>query len=120
MCARFFWPFIIAIYWEGAWSTFRVHSFMGSAPCECTKKKLNFGHWPCIGVHRLYDIKSLHTPTGYTFLTCVGVCVYVYTCKYIKGRLTICNCKVIKLSGPTRAQETGKTRCFTCRSIDTL
>ena len=33
----FFEPFIIAIYWEGAWSNFRVHSFMGSAPCECTK-----------------------------------------------------------------------------------
>ena len=40
----FFEPFIIAIYWEGAWSNFRVHSFMGSAPCECTKYKLNFGH----------------------------------------------------------------------------
>ena len=33
----FFEPFIIAIYWEGAWINFRVHSFMGSAPCECTK-----------------------------------------------------------------------------------
>ena len=40
----FFEPFIIAIYWEGAWSNFRVHSFMSSAPCECTKQKLNFGH----------------------------------------------------------------------------
>ena len=37
VCARFFEPFIIAIYWEGAWINFRVHSFMGSAPCECTK-----------------------------------------------------------------------------------
>ena len=27
----FFVPFIIAICWEGAWSNFRVHSFMGSA-----------------------------------------------------------------------------------------
>ena len=44
-------PFIIAIYWEGAWSNFRVHSFMGSAPCECTKLKLNFGR--CL-VIRLY------------------------------------------------------------------
>ena len=33
----FFEPFIIAIYWEGALSNFRVHNFMGSAPCECTK-----------------------------------------------------------------------------------
>ena len=40
----FFEPFIIAIYWEGAWNNFRVHSFRGSAPCECTKLKLNFGH----------------------------------------------------------------------------
>ena len=37
VCACVFEPFIIAIYWEGAWSNFRVHSFMGSAPCECTK-----------------------------------------------------------------------------------
>ena len=29
MCA-FFEPFIIATYGEGAWSYFRVHSFMGS------------------------------------------------------------------------------------------
>ena len=34
---KFFEPFIIAIYWEGAWSNFRGHSFMGSAPCKCTK-----------------------------------------------------------------------------------
>ena len=27
----FFEPFIISIYWKGAWSNFRVHSFMGSA-----------------------------------------------------------------------------------------
>ena len=37
VCAPFFEPFTIAIYWEGAWSNFRVHSFMWSAPCECTK-----------------------------------------------------------------------------------
>ena len=36
----FFEPFCIAIYWEGAWTIFRVHSFRGSAPCECTKYKL--------------------------------------------------------------------------------
>ena len=40
--------FFLAIYycytWEGAWSNFRVHSFMGSAPCEYTNQKLNFGH----------------------------------------------------------------------------
>ena len=29
--------FIIAIYWEGARSNFGVHSFRGSAPCECSK-----------------------------------------------------------------------------------
>ena len=33
----FFEIFIIAIYWEGAWSNIRVHSLRGSAPCECTK-----------------------------------------------------------------------------------
>ena len=33
----FFEPFNIAIYLEGAWSNFRVHIFMESAPCECTK-----------------------------------------------------------------------------------
>ena len=33
MC-MFFEPFIFATYWEGAWSNFQVHSFMGSAPCD--------------------------------------------------------------------------------------
>ena len=40
----FFELFIIAIYWEGSWSNFWVHSFRGSAPCECTNPKHNFGH----------------------------------------------------------------------------
>ena len=40
----FFELFIIAIYWEGAWRNSWVQSFRGSAPCECTKWKLNFGH----------------------------------------------------------------------------
>ena len=29
----FFELFCIAIYWEGAWSNFRVLNFRGSAPC---------------------------------------------------------------------------------------
>ena len=29
---------------------FPVHSFMGSAPCECTNQKLNFGHWTWLGL----------------------------------------------------------------------
>ena len=36
----FYEPFTNAIYWEGAWGNFRVHSFMGSAQCECTNKSL--------------------------------------------------------------------------------
>ena len=61
----FFEPFIILIYWEGAWSNFWVHSLMGSAPCECTKEKLNFGH--CYYVWYNYHIKISRRPwTWYT------------------------------------------------------
>ena len=54
-------PFIITIYWEGAWCNFRVHSFMGSAPCECTNQKLNFGHC-LLGQLRMSSITNQGRP----------------------------------------------------------
>ena len=40
MCARFVEAFNIAVYWQGAWSNFRVHSFIGSAPSSEQNKSL--------------------------------------------------------------------------------
>ena len=54
----FFERFIIAIYWEGAWSNFRVHRFMGNA-LRVHKIKALFRTLILYGMRRMeFKIKS--------------------------------------------------------------